>query len=61
MVGGWWSATFWFFKSLDNNMVYTLGIYVESRQEFSTQNVLFNLPKFDRFRWIFFSVFRWIF
>ena len=28
VVGGGWSATFWFFKSLDNNMVYTLGIYV---------------------------------
>ena len=28
VVGGWWSATFGFFKSLDNNMVYTLGIYV---------------------------------
>ena len=26
--GGWWCPTFWFFKSLDNNMVYTLGIYV---------------------------------
>ena len=23
--GGWW-ATFWFFKSLDNNMVYSSGI-----------------------------------
>ena len=26
--GGGWGPTFWFFKSLDNNMVYTLGIYV---------------------------------
>ena len=28
MVGGGWGPTFWFSKSLDNNMVYTLGIYV---------------------------------
>ena len=28
VVGGRWSSTFWFFKSLDNNMLYTLGIYV---------------------------------
>ena len=28
VVGGGWGPTFWFFKSLDNNMVYTLGIYV---------------------------------
>ena len=27
MVGGGWWATFWFFKSLHNNMVYTLDIY----------------------------------
>ena len=26
--GGWWLPTFWFFKSLDNTMVYSLGIYV---------------------------------
>ena len=26
MVGGGWGPTFWFFKSLDNNMVYSLGI-----------------------------------
>ena len=30
MVGGWWwvGTTFWFFKSLDINVVYTLGVYV---------------------------------
>ena len=28
VVGSGWSPTFWFFESLDNNMVYTLGIYV---------------------------------
>ena len=27
-VGGWWGRTFWFFKSLDINMVYTLDVYV---------------------------------
>ena len=27
-VDGGWHQTFWFFKSLDNNMVYTLGIYI---------------------------------
>ena len=26
MVNGGWGPTFWFFKSLDNNMVYSLGI-----------------------------------
>ena len=24
----WWGTTFWFFKSLDINMVYTLDVYV---------------------------------
>ena len=28
MVGGGWMATFWFFKSLDINMVYTLGVCI---------------------------------
>ena len=28
VVGGGWVTTFWFFKSLDINMVYTLGVYV---------------------------------
>ena len=28
VVGGGWMPTFWFFKSLDINMVYTLGVYV---------------------------------
>ena len=28
IVDGGWGPTFWFFKSLDNNMVNTLGIYV---------------------------------
>ena len=30
MVGGGWCPTFWFFKSLDINMVYTLdiGVYI---------------------------------
>ena len=35
MEGGWWGVeghlgcpTFLFFKSLDNNMVYSLGVYV---------------------------------
>ena len=27
-MGGGGCPTFWFFKSLDNNMVYTLGIYI---------------------------------
>ena len=27
-VDGGWGPTFWFFKSLDINMVYSLGIYV---------------------------------
>ena len=27
VVGGW-GATFWFFKSLDTNMVYISGIYI---------------------------------
>ena len=26
--GGWGSPTFLFFKSLDNNMIYSLGIYI---------------------------------
>jgi len=26
LVGGGWWPTFWFLKSLDNNMVYSLGI-----------------------------------
>ena len=29
MVEGWWGTTFWFIKSLDINMVYSLGIYLE--------------------------------
>ena len=29
MVVGWWMPTFWFFKSLDINMVYSLGIYLD--------------------------------
>ena len=28
LFGGWWMATFWFFKSLDIHMVDTLGVYV---------------------------------
>ena len=28
LVGGGWWPTFWFFKSLDKNMVYTLCIYI---------------------------------
>ena len=29
LVGGWWwMPTFWSFKSLDINMVYTLDVYV---------------------------------
>ena len=28
VVDGWWSTTFGFFKSLYNNMVYTLGIFI---------------------------------
>ena len=27
--GGGWGTTFWFFKSLDINMVYTLDIYLD--------------------------------
>ena len=26
--GGGWGPTFWFFKSLDIDVVYTLGVYV---------------------------------
>ena len=29
MVGGGWIPTFWFFKSLDINMVYNLGVYLD--------------------------------
>ena len=29
MVGGGWGPTIWFFKSLDINMVYTLGVYLD--------------------------------
>ena len=28
MVDGGWCPTFWFFKSLENIMVYSLGIYI---------------------------------
>ena len=28
MVGGGWGPTFWFFKSLNNKMIYTTGLYV---------------------------------
>ena len=28
VVDGGWGTTFWFFKSLDINMVYTLDVYV---------------------------------
>ena len=28
-VGGGWVTTFWFFKSLDIKMVYTLGVYLD--------------------------------
>ena len=28
-AGGRWVATFWFFKSLHINMVYTLDVYVD--------------------------------
>ena len=39
MVGGGWGLTFWFFKSLENNMVYTLGIdvYVYKRNRCRTK------------------------
>ena len=32
MVGGGRWATFWFFKSLENNMVYSSGIYIFSHK-----------------------------
>ena len=38
MVGGGWGPTFLFFKSLDNNMVYSLGIYILMRGFRAEQN-----------------------
>ena len=37
--GGGWGATFWFFKSLENNMVYSLGmsIYIGKRNRCKTK------------------------
>ena len=39
MVGGGWGGNFWFFKSFDNNMVYTSGIdvYVYKRNRCRTK------------------------
>ena len=31
MVGGGWGATFWFLKSLDNNMLYSSGVMTLGR------------------------------
>ena len=46
-LGSGWVATFWFFKSLDINMVYTSGIYVYIYKIYLCTNFFIKLKKFS--------------